>query len=129
MAQCCNNYYQDCIGLTPCFEVLYIKVPIEYVGLSIDLRFVKDGEENGPVLRANVVIENGWAVVESTLFPKGWLNPYSTYRVEFWLFNLVILEFTAKDSKEYTGINFSFENNSVAAGAINLNAIDNTTYE
>ena len=130
MEQCCRSYFNNCDGLTPCFEYLYVRIPTDYSGGEICLKIQKIDQPNGPELKLFATPTSGWALVQPDNLPDKFFNPFSKYRVEFRDANgNLLIEFTAKDGKKYQGIDFFFANNPDPINTINLNAMDNSFYD
>lgn len=131
MEACCFNYFGECSGLSPCFELLSVRVPDSYADPTIKLKFYKGSGDSAAVVEVVVAIVGGiWANVGIELVPAGFFNPFSTYKVEMWEDNgFHLLSFLGKDGGIYEGIYFGFNNSQQPSEFVTLNAITNQYYD
>lgn len=108
MALCCNNCYPICQPLASCPSAVYVKVPIDYEGLSITVNINKPGVNIQGQQVLNVG-EDGFVEVDLEALPEGFFNPWGgQYSINFADSAGQVIIFTAMDGKQYDSICLTF---------------------
>ena len=128
MQKCCANPYYDCTSLESCFENLAVRLPLNYEGASITLKFTKQGSTNLVVRNTELVVD-GWAVVNIETLPQAFFNSFAgMYEIEFVYAAGSTLTFIAKDGSPYTSAAFSFDTTQSLSETVQLNIFDSEIY-
>lgn len=128
MEKCCSNPYYDCDRWLGCFIELAVRVPDSYQEPYITFRLSK---WIGKTLTAKIklVVSTGWAVIDTTALPEGFLNPYTgAYKIEFLDNNGIPYPFVAKNGNTYLSASFDIMPSSTTDEIAQLNFIDNLVY-